>query len=93
MGQQLTVRMSEEMAAKLEEAARLLRRRRSEVVRLALERFLKDVLEDVEDEMTRPIERVRDLLGQIESGVPDLGQRHRESLIARLRRSSSLPGQ
>lgn len=34
MGRQLTVRMSEEMAAKLEEAARFLRRRRSEVVRL-----------------------------------------------------------
>lgn len=89
MGQQLTVRMSDEMAAKLEEAARLLRRRRSEVVRLALERFFQDILEDVEEETLRPIERVRDLLGSIESGVPDLGQRHREYLIERLRRSSS----
>jgi hypothetical protein len=34
----------------------------------------------------RPIERVRDLLGRIESGLPDLGQRHRDYLIRRLRR-------
>ena len=49
-------------------------------VRLALEQFL-----DSEPEI-RPVERVRDLLGRVESGVPDLGQRHREHLIRRLRR-------
>ena len=89
MGRQLTVRMSDELAAKLEEAARCLRRRRSEIIRLALERFLQDVLEDSEGEALPPIERVRDLLGRMESGIPDLGQRHREYLIERLRRSSS----
>lgn len=93
MGRQLTVRMSEEMAAKLEEAARLLRCRRSQVVRLALERFFQEVLESTPEGPFRPIERVRDLLGQMESGVPDLGQRHREYLIARLRQSSSLSRQ
>ena len=35
---------------------------------------------------TRPIERVRDLLGSIESGVSDLGQNHREHLVRRMRR-------
>ena len=89
MGRQLTVRMSDELAAKLEEAARRLRRRRSEIIRLALERFLRDVLEDWEGEPLRPIERVRDLLGRMESGIPDLGQRHREYLIERLRCPSS----
>jgi hypothetical protein len=34
----------------------------------------------------RPIERVRDLLGSIASGRSDLGRRHREYLIRRLRR-------
>jgi Arc/MetJ family transcription regulator len=29
---------------------------------------------------THPIDRVRDLLGSIESGVPDLGSHHREHL-------------
>jgi predicted transcriptional regulator len=79
MERQLTLRISEELAQELERAAQRLRRKRSEVVRLALEQFLEDQLE------ARPIERVRDLLGSIESGLPDLGTRHREYLLKRLR--------
>lgn len=79
MTRQLTLRLSDELAEKLELAAYRLRRKRSEVVRLALEQFLEDHIE------ARPIERVRDLLGRIESGLPDLGQRHREYLVKRLR--------
>lgn len=79
MDNQLTLRLSTELAERLDLAAKRLQRKRSEVVRLALEQYLND--ETVE----RPIERVRDLLGQVESGVPDLGQRHREHLVRRLR--------
>ncbi|MBI4789311.1 MAG: ribbon-helix-helix protein, CopG family [Chloroflexi bacterium] len=79
MGQQLTVRLSPDLAEQLERAAKRLRRKRSDVVRLALEEYLSP--EGVE----RPIERVRDLLGQVESGIPDLGQRHREHVVKRLR--------
>lgn len=87
MGQQVTVRMPEELAAKLDEAARILRRTRSDVVRLALERFLGEVLAKEEALAPRPIELVRDLLGSVESGIPDLGRRHREYLLAQLRRT------
>lgn len=80
MDAQLTLRLPGELANKLERSAKRLRRKRSDVVRLALEQFL-----DSEPEI-RPVERVRDLLGRIESGVPDLGQRHREHLIRLLRR-------
>ena len=80
MESQLSLRLSAALAGKLERSARRLKRKRSDVVRLALEQFL-----DAKPE-TRPIERVRDLLGGIESGIPDLGQRHREHLIRRLRR-------
>lgn len=80
MESQLTLRLPVALAAKLERSARRLRRKRSDVARLALEQFL-----DAAPEI-RPVERVRDLLGRIESGVPDLGQRHREHLIRRLRR-------
>ena len=79
MGQQLTVRLSPDLAEQLERAAKRLRRKRSDVVRLALEEYLSPESEE------RPIERVRDLLGQVESGIPDLGQRHREHLVKRLR--------
>ena len=80
MERQLTLRLPVALAEKLERSARRLKRKRSEVVRQALEHFL-----DTQPEV-RPIERVRDLLGSIESGRPDLGQRHRDYLIRRLRR-------
>ena len=80
MDSQLTLRLSGDLAEKLERSARRLKRKRSDVVRQALEQFL-----DTEPEI-RPIERVRDLLGSVESGLPDLGQRHREYLVRRLRR-------
>jgi len=81
MERQLTMRLSADLATKLERSARRLKRKRSEVVREALEHFL-----DTQSEV-RPIERVRDLLGSIASGRPDLGRRHRDYLIRRLRRA------
>ena len=80
MDSQLTLRLPRALSEKLAHSAKRLKRKRSDVVRLALEQFL-----DTEPEI-RPIERVRDLLGRVESGVPDLGQNHREHLIRRLRR-------
>ena len=80
MERQLTMRLPLVLADKLERSARRLKRKRSEVVRQALEYFL-----DTQPEV-RPIERVRDLLGSIQSGRPDLGRRHRDYLIRRLRR-------
>lgn len=79
MDNQLTLRLSTELAERLDLAARRLQRKRSEVVRLALEQYLNDEV------VEQPIDRVRDLLGQVESGVPDLGQRHRDYLVRRLR--------
>ena len=81
MDSQLTLRLPGELAEKLDRSARRLKRKRSDVVRQALEQFL-----DTEPAV-RPVEGVRDLLGSIETGVPDLGQRHRDYLIRRLRRA------
>lgn len=79
MEHQLTLRLPVELATRLDRAAKRLQRKRSEVVRLALEQYLSVEV------VSRPVERVRDLLGGIESGVPDLGQRHREYLMRRLK--------
>ena len=80
MDAQLTLRLPGALNEKLELSAKRLKRKRSDVVRLALEQFLETAPE------IHPVERVRDLLGSVESGVPDLGQNHREHLIRRLRR-------
>ncbi len=82
MDRQLTLRMSADLATKLERVARRTRRKRSDIVRLALEQFLEDT-----SVRTRPhpVDLVRDLLGSVESGVSDLGQAHRDYLLRRLR--------
>lgn len=79
MDHQLSLRLPAPLAKKLAQAALRMQRKRSEVVRLALEQFLEVAVE------VRPIERVRDLLGKVESGIPDLGARHRDYLKTRLR--------
>ena len=79
MEQQLTLRISADLASQLDRAAKRLGRKRSEVARLAIEHFVASPVEH------RPVELVRDLLGRVQSGKRDLGQRHREYLIKRLR--------
>lgn len=83
METQLTLRMPADLADRLAKVARLTRRRRSELVRLALEQFLEQAGPGVE---RRPIDLVRDLLGSVDSGIPDLGRNHRKYLLKRLRR-------
>lgn len=82
MSRQLTVRLPDDLSAKLGRAAKRAGRKRSDLVRRALEEFLGGPAARTHG---RPIDLVRDLLGAVESGVPDLGQRHREHLVSRLR--------
>ncbi len=81
MERQLTVRLPADLAEELDHATKRMHRKRSEVVRLALEQYLNMPTDE------HPYERVRDLLGRVESGLPDLGQQHREYLLERLRRA------
>src|SRR3989442_11128401 len=78
MQRQLTLRINDTLANRLEQLARRTRRRRSEVIRLALEEFLAAA---PEEPPRRPIELVQGLIGRLETGMSDLGQRHREHLV------------
>ncbi len=57
-------------------------RKSSDVVRIALEEFLegRDVAE------TRPAERVRRLIGSLQSDLPDLVERQREQILESVKR-------
>ena len=81
MDSQLTLRLPAELSGKLDRAARRMNRKRSDVARLALVQFL-----DGGAPPGRPADLVRDLLGSVRSGIPDLGTRHREHLLARVAR-------
>jgi hypothetical protein len=82
MQDQLTIRLPADLSRALKRAARRMDRTSSEIVRLALtEYFGGDV-----GSHRRPVDRVRGLIGSLESGVPDLADRHREYVLASLRR-------
>ncbi len=82
MEEQLTVRLPEEIGRALRAAAARTHRKSSEIVRLAL----RDYLGLNGAEAGRPADRVRGLLGSIESGTPDLATRSREYLLESIRR-------
>jgi predicted HicB family RNase H-like nuclease len=81
MEHQLTVRIPRELNHALLEAAHLLERKPSEIVRMALREFLESQHQPVE----RPAKRVSHLVGSLRSGVPDLAAKHREHIIKSLR--------
>jgi predicted transcriptional regulator len=79
---QLTVRIPDDLNRALEAAAARLERKRGEIVRVALRRFLGL------DGQGKPADRVRDLLGSVDSGVPDLAEHHRQYLLETLTRDA-----
>ncbi len=83
MQSQLTVRLSDDIERELSSYARKLRLKRSDIVRMALERFFKESF--IREEQS-PYERVSNLIGSVESGNPDLGQAHRKHLIKKIKK-------
>jgi hypothetical protein len=80
MGTQLTVRLTDDLDKALKAASRRMQRRSSEIVRLALQEFL-----GTGRTPGRPVDRVRSLLGSLESGIPDLARKHRTYILESLR--------
>ncbi len=80
MPDQLTIRLPEELSQALEAAVVRLRRKRSDIVRLALYRFFTLPPEDERP----PSARVHHLLGALETGVPDLAENHRTYILESL---------
>ena len=79
---QFTVRMPDEYDDKIALLAKKMGLKKSDIARLALKRFLE---ENLEGDGKTPFQRVRHLLGSADSGVKDLGRRHREYLVRKVR--------
>jgi len=82
MEDQVTVRLPEDLRRALRAASRRMQRKNSEIVRLALREFLGTSA----GSGSRPADRVKGLIGSLESGVPDLAERHRAYILESLRR-------
>ncbi|MBF0541196.1 MAG: hypothetical protein HQK91_07075 [Nitrospirae bacterium] len=81
---QMTVRLPDELHQEILTLANRLHLKRSDIVRIALEKFTKDNL----DNDTSPYERVKDLIGSVSTGIPDLGQEHRKYLLERIKKDA-----
>ena len=81
MSDQLTIRLPQELSQALEAASVRLRRKRSDIVRLALYRFFDLGPEDGE----MPSARVRHLIGALDTGVPDLAENARAYILDSLK--------
>jgi hypothetical protein len=75
MEAQMTVRIPVELKHALDDAAKRMHRKSSEIVRLA-----------TPDDAATPAYRVRGLLGSLESRLPHLAERHREYVVESLKR-------
>jgi Arc/MetJ-type ribon-helix-helix transcriptional regulator len=82
MEDQITVRFPRELSRALRERASRMRRKPSEVVRMAVSEFLQID----EPRRRRSADLVQDLIGSLESGLPEMAIRHRELLVKKLRR-------
>jgi metal-responsive CopG/Arc/MetJ family transcriptional regulator len=81
MAGQLTVRVPDDLHRALRIASRRMQRKSSEIVRRALQAYLEAPAGN-----RSPADRVRGLIGSLESKVPDLAERHRAYVLESLKR-------
>jgi metal-responsive CopG/Arc/MetJ family transcriptional regulator len=79
MERQISVRLPARLLQQLTRQARLRKVPRSRLIREILQSFLET------GSTERPYDRVRDLVGSLAGGPPDLGERHREHLAEMIR--------
>jgi metal-responsive CopG/Arc/MetJ family transcriptional regulator len=85
MQSQLTVRLPDDIEREISKISKKLRVKRSYIVRMALEKFLEEF--HVKEEHI-PYEKVKDLIGTVSSGIPDLGESHRKHLVKKFRQNA-----
>lgn len=82
---QFTIRMPEEYGEKIEGLAKKMGLKKSDIARIALKQFIE---ENLNKDQSPPYQKIKHLLGTTESGIKDLGQRHREYLVKKIRKES-----
>lgn len=83
MNSQLTVRLPDSLEKSISILAKRLHLKRADIVRMALESFVREA---GEKEESSPYDKVKNLLGSFTSGIPDLGESHREHLLRKFKR-------
>lgn len=81
---QMTIRIPEEDISKIERIAMKMGLKKSDITRMAIRSFI----EKYDESELSPYSKVKSLLGVTESGIPDLGQNHRQYLIEKIKADS-----
>ena len=82
---QLTVRVPNEYGEKIAVLAEMMGLKKSDIARLAMKQFID---ENFNNTRAIPFQKVKHLLGTAESGIKDLGQRHRYYLSKKIQKDS-----
>jgi antitoxin component of RelBE/YafQ-DinJ toxin-antitoxin module len=83
---QITIRASDDLLLKIEKIAKEMGLKKSDVTRMALTKFADEYA--LKTSVQKPYDRAKHLIGLAESGVKDLGRRHREYLLKKIKKSS-----
>lgn len=77
---QMTIRIPEEYMTQVHDISLRTGLKKSDIARLAIKDFLErfDVVPGQED---KPINKASDLIGVVNSGIPDLGRNHRRYIL------------
>ena len=81
---QITIRMPKEHILKIEELAKKMGLKKSDITRMAIKSYING-FED--NPRNSGFAKARHLIGVVESGVPDLGQNHKKHLVDKIRKS------
>lgn len=83
MNTQVTIRLPGELHQVVRKEAIHLGLNCSDIVRMAISQYLNSSKQEFDD---YPYSKVSNLVGIINSGISDLGERHREHLLTRMRK-------
>jgi predicted DNA-binding protein len=83
MKSQLTLRLPDDLEEDLSMLTKRLRLKRSDIVRMALEKFISEFKGNEEK---KAYDRVADIIGTVSSGISDLGEAHRKHLLKKMKR-------
>lgn len=81
---QLTIRLNDTLEKQLTSLAQRFHKKRSEIVRQALERFIAEEENTLE---ATTWQKVSSLAGSVETGISDLGEAHQKHLRDRFKRN------
>jgi predicted DNA-binding protein len=85
MQSQLTVRLPGGLEKGITNLAKRLHLNRSDILRMALEKFIGEFGRDEED---KSYDKVKSIIGAVSSGITDLGESHRKYLLKKFNKNA-----